>query len=52
MNYVDHLLVLHSVVQFVGRHVVAVRFVGDHLAAKYFGQLQPLEGIGNGGLHQ
>ena len=52
MNYVDRLVVLHSVVRFAGRHVVVVQFAGDHLAAKYFWQLQLLEGVGNGGLHQ
>jgi len=45
-------VVLHFAGWFAGSHVATVRFVGDDLLAKYFRQMQLLEGVGNGGLHQ
>jgi len=48
----DLLVVLHFAGQFVGGHVVTVRFDDDDLLVKYFGQLQLLKDVGNGGLHQ
>jgi len=45
-------VILHFAGWFVGGHVAAVQFAGDDLLAKYFGQLQLLEGVGNRGVHK